>query len=142
MTVTHLSQRDHTQAVIAALEGVGLTVGRGVRNSEPNSQGATLTPPCVIVHPMPGGDRFGTLDDWTKHAELDYQVTCVGRTQAEAEFLRDETEVLLDGLTVTGRHIDVVKREGGSDAAMYEEVPQGEALFMCAPRYRLSSSPA
>jgi hypothetical protein len=139
---TKLEQRDHTQAVITALEGAGLTVGRGIRNTEPDGSGDTLPPPCVVVHPLPGGRRFGTMDDWTLHADLMYQITCVGATQAQAEWLRDQTEVLLDGITVAGRHIDIVKHENGSDGAMRDETIQGEALFVSFPQYRVSSSPA
>lgn len=142
MTVTKLSQRDHTSAVVAALEGAGLVVGRGIRNTEPDGSGDTIPPPCAIVHPLPGGDRYGTLDDWAKHADMMYQVTCVGATQSQAEWVRDQTEVLLDGIVVDGRHIDIVKVEDGADAVDRDDSIHGDTMFTAMPRYRVSSSPA
>jgi hypothetical protein len=96
-----------------------------------------------VVHPLPGGTRHGTLDDWTKHASLLYQITCVGQTQSQAEWVRDESEVLLDGLTVIGRLIDVVRVDFGSDEAVRDDsLGAPETLFGAMPRYRLYSTPA
>jgi hypothetical protein len=139
--VTHLSQRDHTDAVVAVLEAAGLSVGRGTRNSSADGSGTELAPPCVVVYPILGGSRTGPLDDYVKHAQLIYQITCVGETQAQTEWVRDKTEVLLDGITVTGRHLDVVRHDFGSSDARRDGNAE-PAVFVAMPRYRVSSSPA
>lgn len=139
--VTALSQREHTNAVVAALEGAGLVVGRGVRTASPDGSGAELPPPCVVVHPIPGGRRFGDLDDHVKHADLVYQLTCVGETQAQAEWVRDKTEVLYTGITVADRHIDIVRDDFGSSDARLDGTVE-PAVFVAMPRYRIASSPA
>lgn len=141
MALTKLTQRDHTNAVIATLTGAGLVVGDAVRNTEPDGSGAVIPPPCVVVHPIPGGRRFGTLDDYVKDADLLYQLTCVGETRDQAEWVRDETEILLDGVTVAGRQIDVIRLDFGSDEARLDGTVH-PAVFVSMPRYRLSSTPA
>lgn len=141
--VTKLAQRDHTTAVIAALTAAGITTGRGIRNEQPDGSTAALSPPCAVVHPIPGGRRYGTLDDWTVHADLVYQVTCVGLTASQAEWVRDQSEVLLDGVTVSGRLIDVVRVDFGSDGvARDDDIGAPNLYFTCMPRYRLYSTPA
>ena len=144
MTLTALSQQAHTDAVVAALEGAGLVVGRGVRNTEPDGSGDPLDPPCAVVHPLIGGRRYGVLDDWTRHADLDYQVTCVGATQEACEIVRDQVEeVMLAGITVAGRLIDVVRITFGSDGTRRDDdIGAPDLYFIATPRYRLVSTPA
>lgn len=140
---THLAQADHTSGVIAALVTTGYPVGRGVRNTEPDGSGDALAPPCFVVHPIPGGRRYGTVDDWTVNADLVYQISCVGETQEAAEILRDESEVLLDGITVAGRLIDVVRVDFGSDGARRDDdIGAPELFFVSMPRYRIYSTAA
>lgn len=144
MALTALSQRDHTDGVVAVLEAVGLSVGRGVRNSEPDGSGDALDPPCAVVHPIPGGTRHGTLDDHVKHAELVYQITCVGQTAAQAESVRDDVEAaMLGGITVSGRLIDVIRIDFGSDDTRRDDdIGAPKLFFTSTPRYRLQSTPA
>lgn len=138
--VTLLSQASHTDAVVAALEATGLPVGRGVRT---DSEGNALVPPCFVVHPIAGGDRYGTVDDWTVNADLVYQVTCVGETQEAAELVRDQSEVLLNGLAVPDRLIDVVRVDFGSDNVRRDDdIGQPKLFWSCMPRYRLYSTAA
>lgn len=138
---TKLVQRVHTDAIADALTDGDLSVGLGVRNTQPDGKGTLLPPPCVVVHPISGGARFGTLDDWTAHATLVYQLTCVGQTQEQAEWVRDECELLLDGLTVSGRHVELVRQDFGSDGVERGD-RTGDLVFTCMTRYRLTSSPA
>lgn len=140
---TKLAQRSHTDAVVAALEATGYPVGRGIRNTQPDGSGDPMEPPCYVVHPIPGGRRYGTLDDHTRDADLVYQVSCVGLTHAQAEHLRDESEVLLDGITVAGRLIDLVRVDFGSDEARRDDdIGAPDLYFTATPRYRLYSTPA
>lgn len=135
---TTLNQREHTDAIVAALESVA-PVGRGVRNSDPDDSETFLDPPCYVLHPISVGRRYGTVDDWTVNADLVYQVTCVGLTQRQAEWLRDASELLLSGVSVAGRHIDIVRSDFGSSSVNHEEVA-GETLFTAMPRYRFMGS--
>lgn len=124
------SQRRHTDGVIAALEAAGLTVGDG------EAEGA---PPYVVVHSIPGGSAFGSLEEPHEDAELVYQVTCVGTTREQAEWLADRSMVLLDGVTVADRSIAFVELDTlpGSrrDTSVTPEV------WLSTPRFRLKSTP-
>lgn len=144
MALTALSQRDHTDAVIATLRAAGLSVGDGIRNEQPDGSGEPLDPPCAVVHPIPGGTRTGTLDDHVRHADLVYQISCVGLTRAQAEWVRDRVEeAMLGGVSVPGRLIDVIRIDFGSDDARRDDdVGAPELFFTSMPRYRLSSTPA
>lgn len=126
------SQRKHTDGVIAALEAAGLTVGDG--------EAPSGSPPYVNVHAIPGGRAFGSLEEPHEDAELVYQVTCVGTTREQAEWLADKSMVLLDGVTVDGRSIAFVELDSlpGSrrDTSVTPEV------WQATPRFRLKSTPS
>ncbi|MFW5898856.1 MAG: hypothetical protein ACOCUN_00150, partial [Jiangellaceae bacterium] len=70
-----------------------------------------------------------------------YQLTCVGQTQEQAELVRDKCELLLDGITVSGRSLDVMRIDFGSDGVERND-RTGDAVFTCMSRYRFTSSPA
>lgn len=141
---TLLSQRDHTDAVVATLTAAGISTGRGIRNEQPDGSGAALDPPCAVVHPIPGGRRYGTLDDHVKDADVVYQITCIGETQAAAEQVRDDVEAaMFSGVTISGRLVDVIFIESGSDGVRRDDdIGAPETYFTCTPRYRLKSTPA
>ncbi|WP_166345112.1 hypothetical protein [Phytoactinopolyspora limicola] len=143
---TKLVQRQHTAAVVAALKAVGLAVGHAIRNTNPDGTGPVLKPPCAIVYLIPGGERSGTMDDWNKDATLVYQVTCVGLTYEQAEWVRDQSETLLDlkgtGI-VPGRYIDRVEATfgasfGGGDEHRNDST--GSPFFQITPRYAIYSA--
>lgn len=139
MTAVKVSQRDHTNAIADLLDTIpDVTVGRGIRNTEPDGTGQPLTPPCIVVHPLPGGGRYGDLDDVGKHATLLYQLSCYGLTQQQAEWVADQTQLLLDGLDVPGRSIQVVRADFGSSEAVRDDTV-GAPWFQATPRYRIVS---
>lgn len=140
MTPTRLHLRPHTDAVLAKLRGTGFAVGDSARSDGEDGKGVLLDPPCMVLYFVPGGDRYGTLDDWTRHADLIYQVTCIGRTRGECEAVRDASEVLLEGLEVPGRRIGpVFPRNEGDEARKDDTV--GDPRFILTPQYRFRSSP-
>lgn len=126
------SARLHTDAVIAALEAVGLTVG--------DATAAGLTPPYAVVYKIEGGEFAGSLQDPFEDADLVYQVTSVGRTREQAEWVADKAMVLLDGVTVNGRSIALVSPDGGPGVRRDDDV--SPPLFYATPRFRLKSTPS
>jgi hypothetical protein len=132
-----LEKRHHTAAVIAKLAAAGLDVGDGVAPG-----GDTPPEKYVVVYPLPGGSREGTLAGPWDDAELVYQLTCVGITRLQAEWVRDKAEAaMLTGLTVTGRNIALVRPDEG-DSGTYRDDTQTPPLYYATPRYRIYTTPA
>lgn len=126
------SVREHTNAIIAVLEGEGLKVG--------DAEAPAGKPPYVVVYPLPGGRASGTLGELDADAELLYQVTCVGTSRKQAEWLADATHVLLDGFDVEGRYIPRVALE--MHAGVMRDDQQTPPVFWATPRYRVLTTPA
>lgn len=125
--------RAHTDAVIAALEALGLAVGDAVAPDQ--------DPPYVVVYPIPGGSTTGTLATPDDDAILVYQVTCVGKTREQAEWLADKALILLEGnVAVTGRRVLRVSLDmhGGTQRDDQLTPP----VFWSTPRFRIISTPA
>ena len=124
--------RKHTDAVIAALEAAGLTVG------DADAEG--LTPPYAVVYKIDGGEYEGSFENPYEDAELIYQVTCVGVTREQAEWVADKAMVLLNGLTVADRRIALVSPEGGPGTRPDRDVTPH--VWYSTPRFRLKSTPS
>jgi hypothetical protein len=138
--VTDVRFREHTDAVIAALEAVGLLVGDGEAPTEDHGHqddGSFIN--YVVVYPLPGGTRSGNLDDPYGDAQLPFQVTCVGRSRRQAQWLLDEVEVILDGVTVAGRSIHPMP---DSNPGVVRDDDLGKPLFYATPRYKLKTTPS
>lgn len=125
------SQREHTDGVIAALEAANLTVGDG--------EAPSGSPPYAVVYPIPGGRAFGSLSEPHEDAELVYQVTCVGLTREQAEWVADKSMALLDGVTVEDRVIAFVELDSMGGARRDTTVTP--AVWQATPRFRLKSTP-
>lgn len=131
--MTVASIRTHSDAVIAALEGAGLTVGDGTADG--------LTVPYAVVYNISGGRMSGNLDDPFEDADLVYQVTCVGRTREQAEWVADKATVtLVAGFSVAGRSIVLVTPEGGPGTRADRDVTP--PVYFSTPRYTIKSTPA
>lgn len=126
------SLRTHTDAVIAALEGFGLTVG--------DASGEGLTSPFCVVYPIPGGATNGSLEDPNADAELIYQSTCVGKSREQAEWVADKTLLLLSGFSVTGRVVTQIELEDFGGVSRDDDVQP--PLWYGTPRFRVYSTPA
>jgi hypothetical protein len=125
--------RIHTDAVIVKLQAAGLTVGDA---QAPSNSG----PPYCIVYPLPGGDSFGTLQNPNEDADLPFQVTCVGVSRKQAEWVADQTLTLLGGLSVAGRAIVLVTLDSFGGARPDHDV--SPPVYSSTPRYRVKSTPA
>lgn len=125
--------RTHTDAVITALEDFDLTVGDA---RAPDGH----APPYVVVYPIPGGRTSGTLDEPDADAELIYQVTCIGSTREQAQWLVDKVLGLLDTFDVADRYIPRVALE--EHAGIQRDDQQTPPVFMAAPKFRVFTTPA
>jgi hypothetical protein len=131
--VTVASVRTHTDAVVVALEAAGLSVGDG--------SGDGLSVPYCVVYNISGGRMSGNLDDPFEDADLVYQVTCVGQTREQAEWVADKATVtLVNGLSVTGRSIVLVTPEGGPGTRPDRDVTP--PVYFTTPRFTIKSTPA
>jgi hypothetical protein len=125
--------REHTDGVIAALETEGLTVGDAVAPED-------VGPPYVVVYPIAGGSLSGSLANPDEDGALVFQVTCVGASREQAEWLADKAMALLDGFSVTGRSIARVSLDlhGG----IQRDDAQTPPVFYALPRFRVMTTPA
>lgn len=124
--------RTHTDAIIAALEAQGLTVGDAVAPQ--------ASPPYVVVYPIAGGDMYGPLGAKDDDAELIYQVTCVGSSREQAEWLADKANALLGGFTVTGRSVPLVTMD--VVPGIFRDDSTGTPIYTAAPRFRVFTTPS
>lgn len=124
--------REHTDAVIARLQALGLSVG--------DAQAPVGVPPYVVVYPITGGSSSGVLGAPDDDAELVVQVTCVGVSRKQAQWLEDKAMGLLTGFSVAGRSIARVDVEnyGGT----FRDDTKSPPLYSAVPRFRLYSTPA
>lgn len=124
--------RAHTDGVIARLQNEGLAVGDAVAPD--------VTPPYVVVYSIAGGGLFSTFGKSHDDGTLVFQVTCVGASRVQAEWLADKAMALLDGFSVTGRSIAHVSLDfhGG----IQRDDAQTPPVFYASPRFRVMSTPA
>lgn len=125
--------REHTAAVIAALQGFGLSVGDA-------QAPAGVSEKYAVVFPIAGGDSYGTLAARNDDAELIYQVTCVGETREQAEWVADKAMGLLAGFAVSGRSVPVVALE--SMPGIQRDDAKSPPLYYATPRFRVFSTPS
>lgn len=130
--------RTHTDAVIAALEGAGLVVGDGVAPADGPALLKAGTG-YAVVYPTAGGASYGTLHDHAEDAEIIMQVTCVGATREQAQWLADAANVLLDGMDVEDRSIPLVTLEVAPGVS--RDDGQTPPVFYSTPRYRIFTTP-
>jgi hypothetical protein len=122
--------RLHTNAVIAALEADGLTVG--------DATGEGLSAPYVVVYRI-SGTRDGEADAPDDRAELVFQLTCVGTGRQQAEWVQDKAEAALRSIAVAGRSVRLYV---DSDGPVSRDDDAPIPLFYSTPRYRLWTTPS
>lgn len=124
-----------TDAIRTKLTGLGLSVG--------DAQAPSGSPPYVVPYAIAGGGTSGTLGAPDDDAELVYQVTCVGTTREQAEWLENKvlTGLLGQGtITVTGRSTPRVDSDGFG--GIFRDDTKSPPLFSAAPRFRVYSTPS
>ena len=125
--------RAHTDGVIAALEAQGLTVGDAVAPED-------VGPPYVVVYPIAGGGLSGSLADPNEDGTLIFQVTCVGASREQAEWLADKAMALLDGFSISGRSIARVSLD--LQGGIQRDDASTPPVFYASPRFRVMTTPA
>lgn len=127
--------REHTAAVVSALEAAGLTVFGGPNGAPPSA----AVPPYAVVYHL-NDIFFGTLEEPDEDADLVYQVTCVGKSDEQAEWVMDRAMVLVEGFEVEGRSITRVRPDGGPGPRPDYDV--SPVVFYATPRFTIKSTPA
>jgi hypothetical protein len=138
--LTDVLFRAHTDGVIAALVDAGLAVGDHEAPDDAGRQTDGSFDKYVVVYRIPGGSRSGNLDDPYGDAEFIYQVTSVGSSRKEVEWLCDKVDpAMLAGVSVDGRSIEVVPHGNPGIPRDDDESPP---IWSAASRYRLISTPS
>lgn len=133
------SLRTHTDAVIAHLEALGLLVGDATKPDGAGDQDDGSFVKYAIVYPEPGGGSGGTLGDLHGDAELIYQVTCIGKSREQAQWVVDAALGLLEGLSVPERHIPFVQLD--RPPGIERDEKQTPALYFATPLFRVITTP-
>jgi hypothetical protein len=146
------SLRTHTDAVVDALNVTIKTFDAGAPNlnETPTGDGwgwqgvpgTAKFKPYRVVYPLAGGMFDGPLGCPDDDASLTWQVTCVGATRSQCEWVADETNEILIGqpLTVAGRFISRVWADMAGGGARRDDTVQ-PPVFIATPRYRVESTP-
>lgn len=131
----------HDEAVITALETIGAPVGFAI--APPNvldSDGRPLAT-YLVVYPIGGGRRNGSLGDPYADGEFVYQITITGRIPEGVRAMAAQIEPALLGVTVAGRTVKQVIPEDLEGVFADRDVGPPHP-FYSTPRYRLSTTPA
>jgi hypothetical protein len=121
--------RPLTVALLAALRAAHPSVG--------HATGAGLTAPYAVLYPAGTGPLGGPVGDPHADADSTAQLTCVGATAEQAEWLADLLRpVLLGPLTITGRRLmqswletsQPVRRDDDVTPALFYAVDQARYL--------------
>jgi hypothetical protein len=143
----------HSTAIVDALDAVVKTFDAGAPRIDlpPHGgegwgwQGKPLESPFkkyCIVYPLPGGVFDGTLGCPDDDASLIWQVTCVGATRPQCEWVADKVNETLVGqpLTIPGRYVTRVQADMAGGGVRRDDTVQ-PPVFIATPRYRIDSVP-
>lgn len=135
-----METRLHTDAVIAKLKAIPMTVGDAIGKVNASASAAKLTLPHAVVYPGPG-EVYGTLDAPEADAEMTWRVVYVGAGRDAAELIRDKGRAaLLTGFAVDGRVIVRVTVDVVGSVERDDTV--NPAVFYCSESYRAFSTPS
>lgn len=142
------SLRAHTDAFIAALEAeLTATVAVVGDAKKPAGAGWQGTPgqsdfvPYAIVYPWSGFTFDGNLTGFQDNADLEWQITCVGRTREQCEWLQDAAFALIgQPLTVAGRSVPLI-RLGSAGGGVREDETVAPKVWMSTPQLAVWSTP-
>jgi hypothetical protein len=128
--------REHTDAVVAALrDSAGISSVGEVGDGDAEG----LNAPYWVVYRIPGGSSSGELADPQGDAEFIYQISCVGISREQTEWMADKaTEVLFGGLVVAGRSVFMDIEDHPGVRADHDISP---SVFVATPRYRIYTTP-
>lgn len=138
--------REHTDAILAALRatfGDRAEVGDAEAPDGTGRQGDGSFAKYAVVYALSGGNTMGTLATPDADAWLPYQVTCVGGSRQQAEWVRDEVVARLVGtytLEVEQRRIPRVRLDSTGGATRDDD--QTPPVWWAAPRFAVLTTPA
>lgn len=135
MAFTDLVTRDHTDALLGVLAATGKDIGDA--QTPPD---AAL--PYIVLYPMPGSTRSGPISDPNADAELLYQITCVGATREQAEWMRDAAAAAMNAaaLVIPNRSVAYLFPVPG-DGEVLRDDDLDPPLFYAVARWRLATTP-
>lgn len=139
------SARTLTDAIIAALDVAGITVGDG---EKPAGGGwddvARLSDHggYVLLYPLVGGTTAGPISDLAADATVLYQLTAVGASRQQAEWIADQARVVMlsKAFAPAGRVVTLVVIDmlGGATRDDAGKTP----LWFSPDRYSVTTVPA
>lgn len=152
MTIDLAKLNPHTTAIVDALDAVLKTFDAGSPGLAALGggegwgwQGKPLESkfkPYCIVYPLPGGVFDGPLGCPDNDASLIWQVTCVGATRPQCEWVVDKVNATLVGqpLTIPNRYVTRVQADMAGGGARRDDTVQ-PPVFIATPRCRVDSVP-
>lgn len=130
--------RTHDDALVAKLIDAGLVVGDAADPDDPfgwqGVPGQSRFIPYAVVYPL---DHLydGSLGCPDTDSDLSWQVTCVGSTREQCDWVRAEVAAALIGqtLTVAGRSVPRIRPDGGAGTRRDDTVQP--PVFIATPRF-------
>lgn len=151
--MTDLAQlRTHTDAIVDALDVMLKVFDAGAPDLNvipggfgwgwQGTPGDSEFRPYCIVYPLPGGLFDGPLGCPDDDASLVWQVTCVGATRGQCEWVADQVAAVLIGqtLNVANRFIFRIWADMAGGGVRRDDTVQ-PPVFIATPRYRVDSTP-
>lgn len=128
----------HRDAVLAALEGVGLTVGKG---RAPDAADIPSSGAYAVLYFAPGQSESESLADQRTDFSGPFQVTCVGPTEEICLWVADRVrQGLFAAPLVAGRQAYRPREEGGPPVQRDDDV--SPPLYFLPIQYTLRSTSA
>lgn len=136
-------ERPHAKAIIERLEtttiaGTPLKVGDAIAPKKPNTSPEQILAPAAILYGRQGGTFDNGLGCQDQDGTLQFQVTYVGRSAAEALTVADEGTTALTStpMAVTGRKLQRARRLSPSAQTM-RDTDVTPPMFYVPVMYRL-----
>lgn len=132
--MTVATSRAETEALLAALRAAWPRVGDAVAPDD-----ATL--PYAVLYPAGAGPLSGPVSDPFADSSPLFQITCVGRTREQTQWLADKLRpVALGPLSITGRKVMQPYLE--TSQPVRRDDSSSPPLFYAADQVRLPTTPA
>lgn len=138
------SLRAHTDAIKMKLVATTIPVGDAIKPDGCGWSGApgeSLFVPYMVLYPA-FGTFDGTIAAGSDDASLEYQITCVGATREQAEWVADEAIAALveQSVVIVGRSIMRIQLEDIGMVRRDDDVLP--SVFFTTPRISLSTTPS
>lgn len=139
------SLRTHTDAILTKLVATTIAVGDGIKPANAGwlgMPGEDLFEPYMVLYPLTPEFDGSLADD--DDADIEYQVTCVGETREQAEWVADAAIAALVRQTVTiaGRAMRAPIRLVAGSAGARRDDDVLPSVFYATPRFSLYTTPA